>query len=564
MMKKMARIISLFCVVASLASTKALAQTNYYDDAAKAQSMRKINSAESPMLNRRGFDTMFNRDLSTLEPNAEQFCQGPGCAETMVMPTPNPGQRSRSISPSGPLRVHAEGMMGNAYKNQQFTYLSSPWVIADVTFNQLDAGVFGGMNSAYMKDSLAQVARYQAEASMFNQLNFVPDVREVVSAGYLSCLEQNGGGVMAMDICLEDSPSPTTLAFDFSGGGLGSPTWLAAHPDRDPTMMGPPNPNLSSIFLTDLLLEPSRQSGMNPGDVNYLKTSFRELFGDKTFTLERPNAGVPSKQLRIQITAPTKAPSEHERDIHNFTWRRLHELMRAYCEHKNSMLQGSVSSYNPFQININWLFGWIPIPTPQNEDFWRRFGQSYGGAQGPTTSTYVDLSTSTFEFTPVIGDALFSLFERTQEIKDSSTQIGELDCDVLRSANTGDASFYPNLAEDPTRFAKDWRRMFDRVVKIITAGKRFQAYLQAMRWVNQQTPSSADGDLVREHAFSLIRAVSVIDPEEAEVELAEVSGKFLQELMLLKQAEVGKLGNRVSDTFSQESGSSLASGGPGQ
>ena len=436
-------------ILGALSAQNASAQLpTLFEERDRALSIEKYNSGSSAVNENSGRKAVFDDMRWKIgAADAAKNCSGASCPEVPTdAPTPIPGGTTyQTVNTAGPMRTHADILAGQGYTQQQFSFMSSPWVLADITFNYLDSGVFGGMNSAYQKSQLAMANRTNIENMMFNQLEYAGDAREVVGAGYVGCVKhyQGLGWTAAQDKCLEDAPMPNGSAgFGGSTGGA-QVNWIGTNPNATDTPLAGDPPN-TPVKLTDLLFYPiSHASG--GADITTLRDDFNRLFGDKTFEMASASPGS-AKEIKVADVEPTLSASAFDKQLHDTTWETLLELMRGYCEFYNYYHDVDSSSHNPFAIQYDcWTGPWgICFPyniRPDHADFWAKLGETYNGVNGPVAATFIDLTTSTFEFNPLVGDALFSLFLKTQDIQTDTgggtPSPGRLTCASPKRARVG-------------------------------------------------------------------------------------------------------------------------------
>lgn len=547
--------------IVQLFAQAGLAQT-YFENRAKNKAAARVYSGSSGMNEVTGRDGVVdNRLWSSGSADPSLYCGNGECTGVVVVPTPARGTTLDGVTVPGPMRGHFEATGSTAYPSQDVAELNGPWTNLAIMWEYLDSGVSGGAFKTYNKANGVFANRMLALGTTLKQLDYMPEVRDVAAAGIIGCIRQqqaNGSWTHATSACLEDQSMYAGAVFQQPAGT--QVNWMSTHPEY-PGSGG----TQTTMLLSDMLMEPLRRQSGTAADE--LKASWTALFGDKVFVMPTGTAPGAPKTVTVTVQLPTKSVEQLHYEIHNTAWTKLHELMRAYCEYNKGASSEQANNHIPFSYQLLGFFWGHPIFGPSSRDFWGNLGKTYGGGTtGPTQQTFIDLTTSTFEFTPVVGDALFSLFLKTQDIKPNSgggsVAPNEYACDELKSQAANDHSNYSYISKMPQLRALPWRKMYDQVTQIIAAGRRYDIYSDAKRFIDQQTASGTDGDLVRDHAMSLI--IPVLAPFESGAEAQEGIAKsaqlFLEELNRRIQVETGSLGSQIAAGISGGAGSSQGRG----
>lgn len=535
---------------------------------ARAAQVEKQNSMNSPELRMRSMGGITNKDLADNSVDQRKNCTGGNCEGVEDIPVmPSGMAKKRSLTMAGPMRTHMEAVGSMAYVNQDFSYLSMPWIIKEITMAYLDMGVFGGQNSGYQKASGAVDIRGASEARLLQMAALNPEIRDVAVSSYTGCVAelQSAGSsyTSATDQCMEDS---ATGAASFANNGTGTASWLVNHPDQVSGSMG------SAIKLVDLLTLGRGSPEVGPptpeqSQVEAYKAAFRDIFGDMSIENASAVRGAP-KGFTISVVPPNVPPAMHDKNLHQTVWVKVHELMRGYCEYWKSHMNVNPANHNPFALQFTgewmWFYGFpLPVMGAAETSFWGNVNpngspKQYGTAYGPNATTFIDLSTRTFEFSPEVGDILFGMFMKTQDVKASSGRQGDLSCDVLKTG-PNDNSNYAKLSNKADKHALEWRVLYDRVVNLIARGKRYEIYAAGRDWVDELTDGSLNSD-TREKAYMLIRSVVSANPERMEQSLEEQSMALRQEFAKLQQAQVGVLGHSLAGVYADGPSKNLSSG----
>lgn len=556
-MKRILAVIAIASISAS--SGTAIAQDDLFDIIARSAQVEKQNSMNSSELKGKGTNGITEKDLSDNATDPNKNCTSGTCPGAEVIPVLPRGTKKRSLTTNGPMRTHAEATSSMAYVNQDFSYLSMPWIIKEITMGYLDMGVFGGQNSGYQKASGAVQIRVASENRLLQQAALNPEIRDVAVTGYIGCVAkaQNNGAsyTVASDQCMEDAANPTAGAF--ASNGTGTANWLQSHPEHGSGA----GTTSDTIMLTDMLVLAST----DPAADGY-KQSFKRIFGDMRIYNQALTRGAP-KGFDYTIEPPLLTPAAHDKELHQAVWVKLHELMRGYCEYWQSHMNVTPSSHKPFDFQIIGYGPWgIPFWTPVKTSFWGNRDSSgnaimYNGAPGPDASTFIDLTTTSFEFSPEVGDALFAMFLKTQDVKQASDRQGSLNCDALKSG-PGQPSDYYELSQDSSKNALEWRVLYDRAVNLIARGKRYEIYQAGRAWVDERTDGSENSD-TRDKAYMLIRSVISKDPDKRQETLEAQALAFKQELAKIQQSQVGVLGHSLAGVYADGPSKNL-SGGAGK
>ncbi|MBN8549126.1 MAG: hypothetical protein J0M12_07425 [Deltaproteobacteria bacterium] len=534
-----------------------------FDNLAREAQREKYYSAGSPELRNRGSSGMYNSDLSAdAATDGDKNCANGRCPGYQEIPNLTSGSKTRALTLPGPMRTHAETMFSMAYTNQDATMLSSPMAVSDTVYNMLDMGVAGAKFTSYTKTMNAAMLRNASNQLVLQQAALNPEIRDVAVSGFLGCmakLQENGKSFTAAnDACIEDSALPSAGNFGANTGQV-SP-WLSTHPEH---LHGSAN---DTLMLTDMLFpRPDSMGSPDPAYTTYVD-SFKRIFGDMRIYNTSSAPGAP-KRFSYQFEAPTLSPVEHDKQLQEFAWVKLHELMRGYCEYWKSNFGVDPSShvtfkYEDYGFGVPGLF-WFPINLPLKRSFWGNRNlwggpKMYNGVAGPSDDTFIDLSTTTFEFSPVVGDILFGMFLRTQDVKKTASGRSELECNVLKTG-TDDQSNYQKISSNPRSYATEWRTVFDRVVKLIARGRRYEIYEAARSKIDRLTSSSELSE-ARGYAHALIDSVALKDPARNEQNLVEQVQLLTEQLAKFKESEVGILGHSLAGVYADGPSKNLSTG----
>ncbi len=526
-------------------------------------------------------DSMDNRwGFRTADPSLR--CTTGECPQISTTYRNMPGTLKRGIMLPAPINGQTDTQNSAALaslESQSLNYINSS---LKIMYEYLDSGVAGGLFKANMQAAEGLTHRYLAVNTVINQAELMPEIKSVIGSGFLGCMNkvQGAGGaagaqnpwVVATDVCLNELGRPSAANFSQSGA-TAMPNWMTSHPDAPTTATA----GDTAVFLSDLLVEPiRRQLGtfVGPPDPNHplpdpdaLKANFRRYFGDKSYAIPIAARGMGLAPTE-ETWAPDLSPELLQKQFFDDTWIKLHELMRGYCEFQRAAVTHEANGHQPFPYTFTGFVPYFPFVSfgPSQRDFWRNINQTYGGgATGPTPARMIGLKTSTFSMNDVVGDALFTLFVKTQDIS-APTGGGaaphplDYGCDQLKATNPGEGSYYDDLAKNPQKNALPWREMFTRLTRIIASGRRLDLYTVALQKVNEWTASSSDASLLRDETRSLTDRVTEGGLEAMRASLSEDVNSFVSDLQARKQMETGALGSQIPAGVAGRGGSDRSPG----
>ncbi len=365
--------------------------------------------------------------------------------------------------------------------------IKSPLAVTNITWGLTEPAVASGMQAALLQSMLLNQTRMAAEQNFLKQLELNPEIRGPVADAYTWCLHEGKVGEVGTEAiakCMKDA-GYDNAGFKFSDNGLVTVS------DGETKIINEGR----TIFLSYYLFMPEAVTGSANTSggaltVSSLETNFRKYIGDIKFTLSSVGEDLNQDYVSVQKIAPEVSASEYLRsDRIPKVYKELLATIQGRCQFADGTLGVSRGDTTTTKLVLSGAAGGAQqtlLNASANEDYWTNKNML-------SDARLLNLSSSTFAFSPAFGNDLFKIFRAGNQ-----RSCGDLD------SNAGSAF----ALEEPWDPAKPGREQFHRDLYVtafrIARSQVLDSLIKMEEFINNLTIGSFDTAFVRNNALRLL------------------------------------------------------------